>query len=238
MLPIEVSVYIAISAALFFDFVNGFHDSANAIATVVGTRVLRPLYAVGIAAVANFAGPFIFGTAVALTVGKGIIQPSFSTVDVIFAGLIGAIIWDLVTWYFGLPSSSSHALIGGLIGSALLAGGTSALVLPGIEKTLTFIVISPTLGFCSAFGIAIIIMYLFRRYTASYVNKIFGRLQICSSIFFSLTHGANDGQKTMGVITALLISGGMLDSTSFSVPIEVILASAIAIALGTFFGGW
>lgn len=238
MLPIEVSVYIAISVALFFDFVNGFHDSANAIATVVGTRVLRPLYAVGIAAVANFAGPFIFGTAVAHTVGKGIIQPSFSTVEVIFAGLIGAIIWDLVTWYFGLPSSSSHALIGGLIGSALLAGGTSALVLPGIEKTLTFIVISPTLGFCSAFGIAIIIMYLFRRYTASYVNKIFGRLQICSSIFFSLTHGANDGQKTMGVITALLISGGMLDSTSFSVPIEVILASAIAIALGTFFGGW
>jgi len=238
LLPIEVSVYIAISVALFFDFVNGFHDSANAIATVVGTRVLRPLYAVGIAAVANFAGPFIFGTAVAHTVGKGIIQPSFSTVDVIFAGLIGAIIWDLITWYFGLPSSSSHALIGGLIGSALLAGGTSALVLPGIEKTLTFIVISPTLGFCSAFGIAIIIMYLFRRYTASYVNKIFGRLQICSSIFFSLTHGANDGQKTMGVITALLISGGMLDSTSFSVPIEVIFASAIAIALGTFFGGW
>jgi PiT family inorganic phosphate transporter len=238
LLPIEVSVYIAITAALFFDFVNGFHDSANAIATVVGTRVLRPLYAVGIAAVANFAGPFIFGTAVAHTVGKGIIQPSFSTVDVIFAGLIGAIIWDLITWYFGLPSSSSHALIGGLIGSALLAGGTSALVLPGIEKTLTFIVISPTLGFCSAFGIAIIIMYLFRRYTASYVNKIFGRLQICSSIFFSLTHGANDGQKTMGVITALLISGGMLDSTSFSVPIEVIFASAIAIALGTFFGGW
>jgi len=238
LLPIEVSVYIAISVALFFDFVNGFHDSANAIATVVGTRVLRPLYAVGIAAVANFAGPFIFGTAVAHTVGKGIIQPSFSTVEVIFAGLIGAIIWDLVTWYFGLPSSSSHALIGGLIGSALLAGGTSALVLPGIEKTLTFIVISPTLGFCSAFGIAIIIMYLFRRYTASYVNKIFGRLQICSSIFFSLTHGANDGQKTMGVITALLISGGMLDSTSFSVPTEVIFASAIAIALGTFFGGW
>jgi len=238
LLPIEVSVYIAISAALFFDFVNGFHDSANSIATVVGTRVLRPLYAVGIAAVANFSGPFIFGTAVAQTVGKGIIQSSFSTVEVIFAGLIAAIIWDLVTWYFGLPSSSSHALIGGLIGSALLAGGTSALVLPGIEKTLTFIVISPTLGFCSAFGIAIIIMYLFRKYTASYVNKIFGRLQICSSIFFSLTHGANDGQKTMGVITALLISGGMLDSTSFSVPIEVILASAIAIALGTFFGGW
>jgi PiT family inorganic phosphate transporter len=238
LLPVEVSVYIAISAALFFDFVNGFHDSANSIATVVGTRVLRPLHAVGIAAVANFAGPFIFGTAVAATVGKGIIQPSYSTVDVIFAGLIGAIVWDLVTWYFGLPSSSSHALIGGLIGSALLAGGTSALVFSGIEKTLTFIVVSPTLGFCSAFGIAILIMYLFRRHTASFVNRIFGRLQICSSIFFSLTHGANDGQKTMGVITALLIAGGMLDSTSFVVPIEVILAAATAIALGTFFGGW
>lgn len=238
MIPIEIAVYSAISAALFFDFVNGFHDSANSIATVVGTRVLRPLYAVTIAAVANFAGPFIFGTAVAATVGKGIIQPSFSTVDVIFAGLIGAIIWDLITWYFGLPSSSSHALIGGLIGSALLAGGTSALVFSGIEKTLSFIVVSPTLGFVCAFGIALLVMYFFRNHTASHVNRIFGRLQICSSIFFSLTHGANDGQKTMGVITALLIAGGMLDSRSFVVPIEVVLGAAFAIALGTFFGGW
>ncbi|HEX6379279.1 MAG TPA: inorganic phosphate transporter [Nitrososphaeraceae archaeon] len=238
MIPIEIAVYSAISAALFFDFVNGFHDSANSIATVVGTRVLRPLYAVMIAAVANFAGPFIFGTAVAATVGKGIIQPSFSTVDVIFAGLIGAIVWDLITWYFGLPSSSSHALIGGLIGSALLAGGTSALVFSGIEKTLTFIVVSPTLGFVCAFGIALLVMYFFRNHTSSHVNRIFGRLQICSSIFFSLTHGANDGQKTMGVITALLIAGGMLDSHSFVVPIEVVLGAAFAIALGTFFGGW
>jgi PiT family inorganic phosphate transporter len=238
LIPTEIAVYSAISAALFFDFVNGFHDSANSIATVVGTRVLRPLYAVMMAAVANFAGPFIFGTAVAATVGKGIIQPSFSTVEVIFAGLIGAIIWDLITWYFGLPSSSSHALIGGLIGSALLAGGTSALVFSGIEKTLTFIVVSPTLGFVCAFGIAILVMYFFRNYTSSHVNKIFGRLQICSSIFFSLTHGANDGQKTMGVITALLIAGGMLDSQSFVVPIEVVLGAAFAIALGTFFGGW
>jgi inorganic phosphate transporter, PiT family len=238
LLPIEISVYAAISAALFFDFVNGFHDSANSIATVVGTRVLRPLYAVCIAAVANFAGPFIFGTAVAATVGKGIIQPSFSTVDVIFAGLIGAIVWDVVTWYFGLPSSSSHALIGGLIGSALLAGGTSALVFSGIEKTLLFIPVSPGLGFGIAFGVAIAVMYFFRNQTASRVNRIFGRLQVFSSIFFSLTHGANDGQKTMGVITALLIAGGMLDSSSFEVPYEVILAAAAAIALGTFFGGW
>jgi PiT family inorganic phosphate transporter len=238
LLPIEISVYAAISAALFFDFVNGFHDSANSIATVVGTRVLRPLYAVCIAAVANFAGPFIFGTAVAATVGKGIIQPSFSTVDVIFAGLIGAIVWDLVTWYFGLPSSSSHALIGGLIGSALLAGGTPALVFSGIEKTLLFIPVSPGLGFGIAFGVAIAVMYFFKNQTASHVNRIFGRLQVFSSIFFSLTHGANDGQKTMGVITALLIAGGMLDSASFVVPYEVILAAAAAIALGTFFGGW
>jgi inorganic phosphate transporter, PiT family len=238
LIPIEIAVYSAISAALFFDFVNGFHDSANSIATVVGTRVLRPLYAVMMAAVANFAGPFIFGTAVAATVGKGIIQPSFSTVDVIFAGLIGAIIWDLITWYFGLPSSSSHALIGGLIGSALLAGGTSALVFSGIEKTLSFIVVSPTLGFVCAFGIALLVMYFFRNHTSSHVNRIFGRLQIFSSIFFSLTHGANDGQKTMGVITALLIAGGMLDSHSFVVPIEVVLGAAFAIALGTFFGGW
>ena len=159
----NIEIAVAISAALFFDFVNGFHDSANSIATVVGTRVLRPLYAVGIATIANFAGPFIFGTAVAATVGKGIIQPSFSTVDVIFAGLIGAIIWDLVTWYFGLPSSSSHALIGGLIGSGLVAGGTSALVAPGIEKTLTFLVVSPALGFSCAFGIALLVMSLFQK---------------------------------------------------------------------------
>jgi PiT family inorganic phosphate transporter len=235
---IEIAVYGTISVALFFDFVNGFHDSANSIATVVGTRVLRPLYAVTIAAFANFAGPFIFGTAVAATVGKGIIQPSFSTVDVIFAGLIGAIIWDLVTWYFGLPSSSSNALIGGLIGSALIAGGTSALVFSGIEKTLVFIPVSPTLGFGCALVVVIAVMYFFRNQTASHVNKIFGRLQVFSSIFFSLTHGANDGQKTMGVITALLIAGGLLDSKSFAVPIEVVLAAAFAIALGTFFGGW
>jgi PiT family inorganic phosphate transporter len=159
-------------------------------------------------------------------------------VDVIFAGLIGAIIWDLVTWYFGLPSSSSNALIGGLIGSALIAGGTSALVFSGIEKTLVFIPVSPTLGFGCALVVVIAVMYFFRNQTASHVNKIFGRLQVFSSIFFSLTHGANDGQKTMGVITALLIAGGMLDSKSFAVPIEVVLAAAFAIALGTFFGGW
>ena len=139
--PGIIIIFGAIAAALFFDFINGFHDSANAIATIVGTRVLKPLHAVSMAAIANFAGPFVFGTAVAATVGKGIIQPEFSTIYVILAGLIGAIVWDLITWYFGLPSSSSHALIGGLVGSALIAGGLEAIVVSGIEKTLTFMVV-------------------------------------------------------------------------------------------------
>jgi PiT family inorganic phosphate transporter len=235
---IGIALIGGILTALFFDFVNGFHDSANAIATVVGTRVLKPIQAVSIAAIANFAGPFIFGTAIAATVGKGIINPEFSTFEVIIAGLIGAIIWDLITWFFGLPSSSSHALIGGLIGSALLAGGLEALVFNGIQKVVTFIAISPALGFIVALSFAVIIMYLFRRYKPTSINRIFGKLQIGSSIFFSLTHGANDGQKTMGIITALLIAGGILDGESFIVPIWVILASATAIALGTFMGGW
>jgi PiT family inorganic phosphate transporter len=180
-----VSIVVgAIAAALFFDFVNGFHDSANAIATVVGTRVLKPLHAVSMAAVANFAGPFILGTAIAATVGKGIIQPELSTVYVILAGLIGAITWDLITWYFGLPSSSSHALIGGLVGSALIAGGLEAIVFGGVEKTLIFMVVSPTLGFVVAFGFAIAIMYFMQNSKPQLVNGLFGRLQIGSLIFF------------------------------------------------------
>ncbi|HEY7733747.1 MAG TPA: inorganic phosphate transporter [Nitrososphaera sp.] len=231
-------VYGAIAAALFFDFVNGFHDAANSIATVVGTRVLRPLQAVALAAAANFAGPFVFGTAVAATVGKGIIQPEFSTVHVIMAGLVGAIAWDLITWWFGLPSSSSHALIGGLVGSALLVGGLQAVVFDGIQKVLVFMVVSPSVGFAIAAGFAVAIMYFLSRSTSARVNRIFGRLQIASSSFFSLTHGANDGQKTMGVITALLIAGGLLQTEAFIVPIWVVLGAAAAIALGTFFGGW
>jgi inorganic phosphate transporter, PiT family len=231
-------VYAAIAAALFFDFINGFHDSANSIATIVGTKTLKPVQAVAMAAMANFVGPFIFGTAVASTVGKGIIVPEFSTVYVILAALIGAIIWDLITWYFGLPSSSSHALIGGLVGSALAAGGFNAIVISGVEKTLVFMIFSPILGFGVAFVFAIAIMYFLRTTAPLTVNKIFGKLQIASSAFFSLTHGANDGQKTMGVITALLVAGGILDSTSFTIPVYVILSAASAIALGTFFGGW
>jgi PiT family inorganic phosphate transporter len=190
------------------------------------------------AAVANFAGPFVFGTAVAATVGKGIIQPEFSTVYVILAGLVGAIIWDLVTWWFGLPSSSSHALIGGLVGSALMVGGLQALVYSGVEKVLVFMVVSPSIGFAIAAGFGLAILYFLGRSAPGKVNRVFGRLQIVSSAFFSLTHGANDGQKTMGVITALLIAGGLLQSDKFIVPIWVILGAAAAIAFGTFFGGW
>src|SRR5215207_10936876 len=215
----------AIAAALFFDFVNGFHDSANAIATVVGTRVLKPLQAVSMAALANFAGPFIFGTAIAATVGKGIIQPNFSTAEVILAGLVGAIVWDLITWYFGLPASSSHALIGGLIGSALVFGGFEAIVFGGVQKALTFLVVSPVLGFVIALAFGILLIYFLKKYHPGKINRVFGKLQIASSAFFSLTHGANDGQKTMGVITALLISGGFLDAENFEVPIWVILSA-------------
>ncbi len=228
----------AISLALLFDFVNGFHDSANAIATVVGTRTLKPLHAVTMASITNFIGPFIFGTAVAATVGKGIIQPEFATTEVILAGLIGAIVWNLITWYFGLPSSSSHALIGGLIGSALISGGIQTIVFEGLEKTIIFMIASPALGFFIAFIFAILLVYFLKRKKPRSINRVFGKLQICSSIFFSLTHGANDGQKTMGVITALLIAGGFLQSNEFIVPPWVILCAAIAIGLGTFFGGW
>ena len=235
---LAIVVYGTIAVALVFDFINGFHDSANSIATIVGTRVLRPIQAVGIAALGNMAGPFIFGTSVAATVGKGIVQPEFSTVDVILAGLIGAIVWDIITWYFGLPSSSSHALIGGLIGSALIAGGIHAIVQSGIEKVLIFMVVSPILGFIAAYGFAILLLYALKKQHPTKVNRVFGKLQILSSMFYSLTHGSNDGQKTMGVITALLIAGGFLSPKSFAVPNYVILIAATAIALGTFFGGW
>jgi inorganic phosphate transporter, PiT family len=234
----SILAFGAIGAALFFDFVNGFHDSANAIATVVGTRVLKPLHAVIMAAIANFVGPFLFGTAIATTVGNGIIKPEFSTIDIILAGLIGATIWDLITWYFGLPSSSSHALIGGLVGSALTVGGLDSIIIPGIEKVLVFMIVSPIAGFVVAFVLATTMMYFLKDSKPLIINRVFGKLQIGSSAFFSLTHGANDGQKTMGVITALLIAGGFLSSDEFVVPAWVIFSSAAAIAAGTFFGGW
>jgi PiT family inorganic phosphate transporter len=203
-------IITGIIAALFFDFVNGFHDAANAIATVVGTRVLKPIQAVGMAALANFIGPFVFGTAIAATVGKGIIQPNFSTAEVILAGLVGAIVF----------------------------GGFEAIIFGGVEKVLTFLVVSPVLGFVIALTFGILLIYFLKKYNPGRINRVFGKLQIASSAFFSLTHGANDGQKTMGVITALLITGGFLDAENFEVPIWVILSASIAIAFGTFLGGW
>ena len=226
----------AILTALFFDFINGFHDAANSIATVVGTRILKPIQAVSLAAVANFVGPFLFGVAVATTVGKGIINPDFVTVPIVFGALIGAIIWNLITWIWGFPSSSSHALIGGIIGAGIAGVGTHAILFDGLQKVGIGIVVSPVVGFAVAFGIATLIITAFANKRPGKVNSIFGRLQLVSSTYFSLTHGANDGQKTMGVIALILLSQGII--TKFDIPFYVIVMAAAAIGLGTFFGGW
>ena len=226
----------AILVALFFDFVNGFHDAANSIATVVGTRVLRPLYAVSLAAVANFVGPFVFGVAVATTIGKGIINPDFVTIHIIIGALVGAIIWDLITWIFGLPSSSSHALVGGVLGAGIGGAGMQAVIFGGLEKVVIGIIVSPIVGLITAFLLATVIITIFAKRRPSTVNSVFGKLQLVSSTYFSLTHGANDGQKTMGIIALILLTEGLI--TSFEIPFYVILIAALAISLGTFFGGW
>ena len=226
----------AVIVALFFDFLNGFHDAANAIATIVGTRILRPIQAVTLAAIGNFTGPFIFGVAVATTVGKGIIDPNIVTVYLIIAALIGGIVWDIITWLYGLPTSSSHALIGGLIGAGMASGGIQAIVFEGLNKVLTFMVVSPVVGLATAFGITLLLLHALKWRSPYVVNRVFGRLQIASSTFYALTHGANDGQKTMGVITAMLLAESVIDH--FYVPFYVIFMAAAAISLGTFFGGW
>lgn len=226
----------AIIAALVFDFLNGFHDAANSIATIIGTRILRPLPAVGIAATANFVGPFLFGVAVATTIGKGIIDPSYVTLNIIIGALIGAIVWDFITWILGLPTSSSHALVGGILGAGIAGAGTHAILFDGIGKTLMGIVISPIVGLLIGFHIALLIMWLFAKAKPHKVNSVFGKLQLVSSTYFSLTHGANDGQKTMGIIALILLTQGVI--TKFEIPSYVILMAAIAMSLGTFFGGW
>ena len=226
----------AIVAALVFDFLNGFHDAANSIATVVGTRVLRPLQAVAVAAAANFIGPFLFGVAVATTIGKGIIDPNFVTLDIIIGALVGAIVWDIITWLLGLPTSSSHALVGGIIGAGIAGAGTHVIVLDGIQKVVIGILVSPIAGFAAAFIAGLAIMMLFAKARPHAVNSAFGKLQLVSATYFSLTHGANDGQKTMGVIALILLTQGVI--TKFSVPYYVIIMAALAISLGTFFGGW
>lgn len=236
----ETFVIITILLALFFDFINGFHDSANAIATVVATKVLSPLKAVTMAALFNLIGPFLLGTAIAVTIGKGIINSDIITINLIFSALVGAVIWDLITWQLGLPTSSSHALVGGLIGAAIPAAGIGSLHTSGIETIIVFMIMSPIIGLVIGFLFALLIMRLFRRSHPSKINNYFRRLQLFSAAFYSLTHGTNDAQKTMGIITILIISTSMPASSSgqFVIPVWVIFSCAFAIGLGTFFGGW
>ena len=232
------TVYILgiVAVAYSFDFVNGFHDAANSVATVISTKVLPPVAAVTMAALFNFVAFALFGVAVASTVGKGIISSSVVTPDLVLAALVGAISWDIVTWYLGLPSSSSHALIGGLVGAAITEAGLGSLVWSGLDKTLTFMVLSPLIGFAIAFGLMTVLIRVFFSYPLHSINRHFKRLQLVSSALVSLSHGTNDAQKTMGVVTALLFSVNWIPT--FNVPFIVAVFAATSIALGTFFGGW
>ncbi|HXU32811.1 MAG TPA: inorganic phosphate transporter [Thermoanaerobaculia bacterium] len=232
----ELALAGIILVALTFDFLNGFHDAANSIATVVSTRVLTPQQAVVWAAFFNFVAAFVLGTHVAKTIGKGMINLDIVSPDVILAGLLGAIFWNLVTWYYGLPVSSSHALIGGYAGAAVAKAGFGALLLSGWTKTLLFIVLAPIIGAVVAFILSIAVTWIFRRYAPSRLDRLFRRLQLLSAAAYSLGHGGNDAQKTMGIITGLLVASGRL--TEFAVPLWVILLSHAAIAFGTLFGGW
>ena len=230
-----------IFVALVFDYINGFHDAANSIATVVSTRVLTPGKAVIWAAFFNFVAAFLFGTAVASTVGRGMIDIRIVTFTVIFSGLAGAIIWDLVTWYLGLPTSSSHALIGGYAGAAIAKAGFPAVTgctncAAGWTKTLSFIVISPLVGLTAGLLLMVAIYWIFRRMTPGRVDRWFRHLQLVSAGLFSLNHGANDAQKTMGIITSVLFAGGYIQT--FDVPFWVVLSAHAAIGLGTLAGGW
>ena len=232
-----LAIFLLILLALLFDFLNGFHDSANSIATIVSTRVLSPRYAVIWAAFFNFVAFFFFGLHVANTIGKGIIDIAIIDKGIIFGTLVGACGWNIITWYFGLPTSSSHALIGGMIGSALVKAGPSALVWKGILKTVSFIFISPVLGLVFGLGLGYLVYWTFRRASPSQVDHIFRKGQLVSAAFYSMGHGGNDAQKTMGIITSLLFSAGLL-GTTYHVPFWVVIACYTAIAMGTMFGGW
>jgi PiT family inorganic phosphate transporter len=229
-----------ILVALAFDYINGFHDAANSIATVVSTRVLSPGKAVIWAAFFNFAAAFLFGTAVAKTVGAGMVDLSIVSFSVIYAGLLGAIVWDLITWYYGLPTSSSHALFGGYAGAAVAKAGIGAIIPSGWTKTLIFIVVSPLVGMLVGLGVMTSIFWIFRRVRPGRVDHWFRRLQLLSAAGFSLMHGANDAQKTMGIIAGALVTGGYLQLQNGQLPIPplVELAAYSAIGLGTLTGGW
>ncbi|MBU0510171.1 MAG: inorganic phosphate transporter [Chloroflexi bacterium] len=230
-----IYLYVLIAASMIFDFLNGFHDSSNIVATVIASRALPPRMALYMTAVAHFVAPFLFGVAVANTVGKGLIDPSAITTSVVIAAVLSAILWNLITWLIGIPSSSSHALLGGLLGSAIIAEGVGVIHLDGLLKILLALFISPPLGLLVGFLFMHLVMFLSRGATPK-INNLFKRLQIFTSLGLALSHGSNDAQKTMGIITMGLVTAGVQDS--FHVPIWVIAICAGAIALGTAFGGW
>jgi len=231
-----VFIICIILFALFFDFLNGFHDAANSIATIVSTRVLSPRNAVVWAAFFNLVAAFLFDVHVANTIGKGLVELTSIDEYVILSGLTGAIVWNLLTWYFGIPTSSSHALMGGYAGAAISKAGFGTIIIGGWTKTLIFIVVAPVLGMIIAFMLMVTLMWMFQHRSSSKVNNVFRKLQLVSGAVYSLGHGTNDAQKTMGVITGLLVTAGMLKT--FHVPWWVIISCHIAIALGTLFGGW
>ncbi len=230
-------ILLLVLLALAFDFLNGFHDSANSIATIVSTRVLSPRYAVIWAAFFNFVAFLFFGLHVANTIGKGIIDIAIVDKGVIFGTLAGACAWNIITWYFGLPVSSSHALIGGMIGSALVKAGSGALMWKGILRTVGFIFISPALGLVLGLGLGVVVYWAFRKSVPLKIDHIFRKGQLLSAALYSMGHGGNDAQKTMGIIASLLFSAGLLGG-KFYVPFWVVIVCHTAIALGTMFGGW
>jgi inorganic phosphate transporter, PiT family len=235
---VELTLIAVVAVVLFFDFTNGFHDTANSIATSVSTRALSPRAAVVSAAVLNFAGAFV-SLEVAATVAKGIVVPSVITLEVVLAGLVGAITWNLITWYMGLPSSSSHALIGGMLGSAVAASGWSVVQGEGlVEKVLIPSLAAPFLGVFGAALIMLALLWIIRRRPPGTVNRVFRRLQLVSGGFVAFTHGTNDAQKTMGIIALALVASGHLPADDFEPPLWVIVSAATAMALGTYAGGW
>ena len=230
-------VWVIIVLALVFDFINGFHDAANSIATVVSTRVLSPRVAVAWAAFFNFIAFAVLGTHVARTIGKGVIDPAAVTTTILIAGVTGAIVWNLITWWLGLPTSSSHALIGGIVGAAVIGAGPDAVIVKGLVTIAQFIVVSPLVGLALGWVFMVSVAWIFHRSTPHLVDTVFRRLQLVSAAAFSLGHGGNDAQKTMGIITVALYATGHL-SGEFEVPLWVVLASHLAIGLGTMAGGW
>ena len=231
-----LAVLALILIALIFDFINGFHDAANSIATIVSTRVLTPGQAVVWAAAFNFLAAFGFGTAVATTIGRGMIDLAIVTSAVIFSGLMGAILWDLITWYVGLPTSSSHALVGGYAGAAIAKAGVGSLIASGWTLTLLFIVLAPLMGMLIALLLSFVTLWMFRGFAPRRVDSWFRRLQLLSAALYSLGHGTNDAQKTMGIIAGALFTAGYLPA--FTIPFWVIISAHAAIALGTMSGGW